>query len=104
MISEADLSNSKDSRRSQSAKSSSHLNEMVVSLAIRSFSRSPLGRLDVWGDLFEVLEAQRNAGLCHKARKRLLGDTKDLGHGIDRRSFGKGHYRLFGLFIHRVHE
>jgi len=83
MSSEADLSRSNDSLRSQSAKSVSHLNEMVSSLAIRSFSRSPLGGLDVWGDLFEVLEAQRHARLRDKARKRLLRDAKDLGHGID---------------------
>jgi hypothetical protein len=84
MSSEADLSRSNDSLRSQSAKSVSHLNEMVSSLAIRSFSQSPLGGLDVWGDLFEVLEAQRRIRLRDKTPERLLRDTEPLGDSVDR--------------------
>lgn len=83
MISDADLSSSKDSLRSQSAKSSSHLNEMVTSLAIRSFSSSPLGGLDVWGNLFEVLEAQRRTRLGDKPGQCLLRDAKTLCDGVD---------------------
>jgi len=82
MSSEADLSRSNDSLRSQSAKSVSHLNEMVSSLAIRSFSQSPLGGLDVWGELFEVLEAQRRVFVRDKAVKRRLRDSDQTRNGI----------------------
>lgn len=83
MSSEADLSRSNDSLRSQSAKSSSHLNEMVVSFAIRSVSDRPLMGLDVWGDFFEVLEAQRRARLGDKPGQCLLRDAKTLCDGVD---------------------
>lgn len=82
MISEADLSKANDSLRSQSAKSESHLNEMVSSFAIRSFSSSPLGGLDVWGDLFEVLEAQRRSRLREKSVERRLRNADNLRNGI----------------------
>ena len=82
MISEADLSSSKDSRRSQSAKSVSHLNEMVSSFAIRSVSGRPLMGLDVWGDFFEVLEAQRRARLREKAVERRLRNANELRNGV----------------------
>lgn len=76
IMSDADLSKANASLRSQSAKSGSHLNEMVSSFAIQSFSNSPIGRLDVWGDLFKVLEAQRRSRLREKAVERRLRDAK----------------------------
>lgn len=83
MSSEADLSRSNDSLRSQSANSVSHLNEMVSSFAIQSLSNRPLMGLDVWGDFFKILETQRRHRLRDQAMQRRLRNAKHLRDGIE---------------------